>query len=519
MAAALVAASASGTMAASAETGNGAGPGQARGRAHVRPLTGGDTATAAAAPAGAHLTYFGGPIISNVAIHSVYWAEGSYQSGTGPGESAMEGFFTGITASPYMDWLGEYNANGQTIGRGTYTGHTKIQPSAANDGVAVDATNIEDELFSQLAAGALPAPQVDAGGNVNTLYGFFFPQGKTLTADGGVGGQVGGFCAYHGTIVFNGLMVPYMVLPDFDDPLTLYEDGCGPDQSLFNNFTGVVGHEIIESITDPAVGLARDNAPPLAWYDIGSDPNDFTDDNGEIADFCFEQGHVRGGNGISYVVQAGFSNVEGDCQVKAPSGYENACEQASPSAFTDAGTAADCLNLYGVALGKDDGSFGENDPLLRSQVSSLLARLVTLAGSSLGQTRSFPDVTPETIPNAQVRSEIELLAGSGIIAGFPDGLFHPGSNLTLAQGATLVVRTLEFIHADHPAASAFHDQGPTATNYHYAIATGVLDTNALNLAHSQYPSQVGDTTNRGLLADMLAQSVQRLVTHGVVSSR
>ncbi|MEY2436300.1 MAG: hypothetical protein QOF97_1136, partial [Acidimicrobiaceae bacterium] len=119
----------------------------------------------------------------------------------------------------------------------------------------------------------------------------------------------------------------------------------------------------------------------------------------------------------------------------------------------------------------------------------------------------------------QVRNEIGLLAGSGIIAGFLDGKFHPGDNLTVAQGATLVVRTLQFISSHHPVAPTFSDQGPTGANYQYAIATGILDTAAANKNNQVYPSQPPNGTNRGLLADMLAQSVQRLVTHGVVSLR
>jgi hypothetical protein len=416
----------------------------------------------------------------------------------------MVGFFTGVTASSYMDWMTEYNTPTQAIGRGTYHGHTTITPSLLNNAPTVDdANNIQPELLAQLQSGALPAPEVDAGGNVNTLYALFFPQGKVITEGGTVGGQDGGFCAYHGTVDFNGLLVPYMVLPDFDDPLAHYDQGCGNAPNLFDNFTSVVGHELIESVTDPGVGLAQFLGPPLGWYD---DDNN----NGEIADICVGgEGTVLGGDGHRYVVQQEFSNVSHNC-LTGPAGFASACANASPGEFADAGLAADCLKLYGVALGKDDGTFGENDPLRRSQVSSLLARLASLANTALTQTRAFPDVNATTLPNAQVRNEIELLAGSGIIAGFPDGLFHPELNLTVAQGATLVVRTLQLIRASHTAAPKLSDRGSTGVNHQYAIANGILETNA------GYPSQPLDTTLRGLLADMLAQSVQKLVRAGVV---
>jgi hypothetical protein len=294
-----------------------------------------------------------------------------------------------------------------------------------------------------------------------------------------------------------------MVLPDFDDPLAHYDQGCGNAPDLFDNFTGVVAHELIESVTDPGIGLATDLAPPLAWYDID-------DNNGEIADICLgQQGTVLGGDGNRYVVQQEFSNVSRNC-LTGPAGFATACNGASTDGFPDAGLAADCLKLYGIALGKNDGTFGENDALKRSQVSSLLARLASLADTALTQRRSFPDLSGVNDP--QVRNEIELLAGSGIIAGFPDGLFHPELNLTVAQGATLVVRTLALIHASHSAGPKLSDRGTTGANHQYAIANGILETNA------GYPSQPLDTTMRGLLADMLAQTVQKLVRTGVVDS-
>jgi hypothetical protein len=198
--------------------------------------------------------------------------------------------------------------------------------------------------------------------------------------------------------------------------------------------------------------------------------------------------------------------------------YDSACAAAT-QAFPDAGLAANCLKLYGVALGKADGTFGENDSLIRSQVSSLLARLVQQANITLTQRHSFPDVNAQTVPNQQVRDEIELLSGSGIIAGFPDGTFGPASTLTVAQAATLVVRTLAFIHARNPNAADVQDQGSTSANYDYARSITVLELNPADAHGSAYPTQPTDATERGLLADMLAASLQGLVDRSVIAKR
>ena len=97
----------------------------------------------------------------------------------------------------------------------------------------------------------MPPPQVDAAGAVKTVYAIFFPKTITISEGGMVGGEPGGFCAYHSTIRQNGLSVPYMVLPDFNTHG--FALGCGTDPQLFNNFTSVTSHELVESITDPDV--------------------------------------------------------------------------------------------------------------------------------------------------------------------------------------------------------------------------------------------------------------------------
>ena len=208
--------------------------------------------------------------------------------------------------------------------------------------------------------------------------------------------------------------------------------------------------------------------------------------------------------------------------------YRISCGNANalPGAFPDAGLAANCLKLYGIALGKLDGTFGEDDLLSRSQVSSLLLRTLELSGIEPDISRQFPDVNPDTVPNAQVRQEIELLAGSGIIAGFPDGTFGPGATLTVAQAGTLVLRTLQLIDNVHGVVglpggvgAIAVDQGSTLANYDYMLANGLLNPFAKDVQGQQYSSWATDDTARGLLADMLAVILNIMVANGEAQSR
>src|ERR1700676_4782866 len=131
-----------------------------------------------------HVTYYGGPVMSNVQVYAVFWGP-NVNSET---LSKIGGFFTDITNSSYHDILSEYNTVGkgpptsnQVIGRGSFAGQTTITPSLCNTTAActVDDTQIQAEVISQITAGHLPKPAVDSGGKVNTLYMIYFPPNIT----------------------------------------------------------------------------------------------------------------------------------------------------------------------------------------------------------------------------------------------------------------------------------------------------------------------------------------------------
>ncbi len=260
-----------------------------------------------AAPAGAHLTYWGGPVISNVNIIQVLYGSGTYiPEVTGP---QLGNFYTQLVGNhPWFDWLSEYDTNitangggqgtNQHIGPGTYSGQIQITPSAANSGTSITDDQIKAELIAQINAGKLPQP------NANTLYMVNFPQGVNISLQGTPSCQAGGFCAYHETGVLNGNDFFYGVLPD-QGPQSGCFTGCGSNATVFANQTEVASHEVTEAITDCAVGLATTNGPPLGWYD---------QTNGEIGDICNgTSGTFVGSDGVTYTAQLEFSNSQNNC--------------------------------------------------------------------------------------------------------------------------------------------------------------------------------------------------------------
>ncbi len=293
-----------------------------RGRASVTP---GTSAPIVSAP-NQLLTYWGGRVISNVHVIAVNWGPSvntTLKNGIG-------GFYTAITNSVYMDWLAEYDTfglngqdgakgSGQRIGRGTFGGSVTITPSLTPTSIIDDQIGVE--LAAQLNAGKLPAPVTDAAGNVNSIYMFDFPPGVTISL--GSDQSCVKFGAYHSTIVYKGLSVPYGVHPD-----------CGFG---FNTSTSIHSHELVEAITDTEVGLVPSSvatiARPSAWYWYSTDKN-----QGEIGDIC-ESGSSSDTVVAGYTVQKQWSNSRGACIGTSPTII---CDGSSPAiAGCRACTAAD----------------------------------------------------------------------------------------------------------------------------------------------------------------------------------
>ena len=318
----------------------------ARPRLHIVPVLDpnapNNAAVGFAAPAGAHLSYFGGPVISNVHVVQVLYGSGSYNAQVaGTASPTMGQFYGDLTSanSGYTSLLTQYDtpASGgtnQTIGNGTFDGLFQIVPSAGNNGSTISDAQIQSELLAQITAGHLPAPVLDAAGNVNTLYMIYFPPGKTITQGGSSSCVAGGFCAYHGTTstLLNGKNVLYGVHPDMQSGLCA-TGGCG-NAGVFGNYTSVTSHELTEAITDADVGIATTFAPPLAWYDMV---------NGEIGDICNGQQGTYTANGTAYTIQLEFSNAATNCVLPPPASsgpdFSITASPASQTVTQGAGTS------------------------------------------------------------------------------------------------------------------------------------------------------------------------------------
>jgi hypothetical protein len=289
------------------------------------------------------LEYFGGPVISNVVVREIFWGT----TGFDPSYQAMiGGFYSTILKSGWWSWLAEYNTVGlngaadnkpgsnQIIGPGTFGGSISITP--ANTSTTLAPNDIANEIQAQMMAGVIPPLDIDASGNVNTLFMVDLPAPVTVNDMGSQ--SCVDWCGEHTTFTMmqGGVMydVPYALLPDhFSGPCL---DGCG-SLTPFENACSTASHELAESVTDPAAGLASFLSRPLAWFDAVFSPGMAS---GEIGDLCVgEEGVATGttdGGTVSYTVQKLWSNLNNGCIEAAPP-----CNGTTQPPFCTPCTAAD----------------------------------------------------------------------------------------------------------------------------------------------------------------------------------
>ena len=240
------------------------------------------------------LDYYGGPLLESVEIYVVFWGA-NVNAMTQAGVPGMLSTVHGA-GSPYQSMLQMYNATTPyTIGDGVYMGAiTDVNAPLPASGTLDDSV-IRGELSRLIDTNQLPASN---GHNIYMVYFPLYATGTTLLSiTHGSETSCSQFCAYHNTYVRNGNNVYYGVMPDLDDAGNCGGGGCGSDTAL-NNLYSTTSHEMTEAITDAAVGLAFDYAPPLAWYDRELGDN-------EIGDICAYIDDTSGG----YHVQTEWLNA------------------------------------------------------------------------------------------------------------------------------------------------------------------------------------------------------------------
>jgi MYXO-CTERM domain-containing protein len=369
------------------------------------------------------VVYNGGPVLQNAKVYEVNW--GTHISATVTQQ--LPQFYTDVVASPYFDWLSEYDTIGLTgpggtpgsnqgISRGSFAGSVTIVPSfcagtGAPGSCAVTDAQVRQELVAQMAAGFLPAPTKGCDGQPDTVYMVNFDSSVQVSTNGET--TCVNICAYHGTSAYKGQDFAYAVLTDLSTG-PCAGAGCGlATNTVLQNTTAVASHELAEATTD---GLA-----PLAWTDPTC---------GEIADICLLLYGTIDPNGTTWTVQQLWSNAINDCITTKAS---------LPAVCTGANTPAGCRPC--ACSDDNQGAAGEPGcsgatPACEVGVTNIkqgfcvqctsnaeCASPTTCTSSSVVAT----DDTCATVPDAGADSGITLDGGSPQDSG---GSTQDGGNLT-----------------------------------------------------------------------------------------
>ncbi len=155
---------------------------------HGVPWRDPNTATAGpvgfAAPAGAHLTYFGGPIISNVQVIQVLYGSGSYNSQVAGTTSPTMGNFFATSPAPDSSPCCSSTTRTSRAAR-TRCSATVRSPDCsrlflqrATTAPPSRTRRSSQNFWPRSTAGHLPAPVLDALGNPEHPLYDLFPAGK-----------------------------------------------------------------------------------------------------------------------------------------------------------------------------------------------------------------------------------------------------------------------------------------------------------------------------------------------------
>lgn len=226
---------------------------------------------------------------------------------------------------------------------------------------------------------------------------------------------------YDTSVVTLYLLVPQVIVTSHDPiykttSLNAWVDPT--DSTLWPEFTNVYGKESSSSDT-VKVGPQLNRDDHVAY--IMGYPDGTVQPKGEItrAEACTIFFRLLTDSSRDYY----FSKTNDYTDVNAGDWFNNAIST---------------LSNAGIVTGYNDGTFRPNQPITRGEMAKII---VNFANLNKG-TKSFTDLSGHWS-----KTYVELAAGNGWIAGYPDSSFRPDQKITRAETVTMINRVLERVPA------------------------------------------------------------------------
>ncbi len=186
-----------------------------------------------------------------------------------------------------------------------------------------------------------------------------------------------------------------------------------------------------------------------------------------------------------------------------------------PNGFADVATglihapAIACAEARGWTVGRTPTTFAPGAPVTRAAAARFLARLVgQLEPAPTAEFQRFSDVTDPT----DLVSSVGLLGGLGVFRGFEDGSFRPAEEVTRAQFASALERTLRVAGGlELPAATSPFTDVPAQP---HGGAVGALHAAGIVAGVTPTTFRPADALRRDQVASLLVRAGAALVDAG-----
>ena len=173
---------------------------------------------------------------------------------------------------------------------------------------------------------------------------------------------------------------------------------------------------------------------------------------------CYDAGIINGYEDGTYLPDNELTRAEAAKIIALTFGLSSSATESTFSDVADTHWALQYIEACveaGIINGYTDGTFLPGQNVTRAEMAKMIAAASGL--SSDAEESSFSDVGTHW-----ALQYIEACAEAGIINGYTDGTFLPGNNITRAEAAAIISRTLDLLNADEDeAGSSDADSGST----------------------------------------------------------
>jgi hypothetical protein len=212
------------------------------------------------------LNNFEGPVISQVEVNMILWGGNKVAFANN-----LSVFYDAVVQSDWYDTMKQYKTTKQKIMNGSFKSSISLTMGLPAAGSLFSDADIQKYLRVMVKNKTITP-------NANSYYPIHLS--PEYSTNGSIGGYCKDFCAYHSTIDISDIsttkLLYYGVHPDIASCPKGCQDHRLPNPVL-DSTTLIASHELAETVTDAAVGVASDWRGQIGWYNF---------DGGEIGDMC-----------------------------------------------------------------------------------------------------------------------------------------------------------------------------------------------------------------------------------------